>query len=121
MAAALAGDLRVRVIADVDAGMSAEKAAEKYTVSARTIYHWKTLRRETGALEPRQGKTGPKPKLAEYRERILAAVRDDSAITLNDLRAKLQLPGCVATLWLALWSWGIVLKKSPAGRGTTTA
>ena len=115
MAAALAGDLRVRVMLDVDAGMSAEKAAVKYSVSARTIYHWKALRRETGVLEPRAGKTGPKPKLAAHRERILAAVREDSAITLNDLRAKLQLPGCVATLWLALWSWGIVLKKSPAG------
>ena len=114
MATALANDLRVRVMGDVEAGMSAEKAAVKYSVSARTIYHWKALRHETGALEPRAGKTGPKPKLAEYRERILSAVREDSAITLNDLRAKLQLPGCVATLWLALSTWGIVL-KSPEG------
>jgi len=116
MAAALTKDLRVRVMIDVDAGMSAERAAEKYSVSARTIYHWKALRRETGALVPRGGKTGPKPKLAGDRERILAAVREDSAITLNDLREKLQLPASVATLWLALRTWGIVLKKSPAGR-----
>ena len=116
MAAALAKDLRVRVMMGVDAGMSAEKAAVKYSVSARTIYRGKTLRRETGAMEPRGGKTGPKPKLAEHRERILAAVREDSAITLNDLREKLQLPACVTTLWLALRTWGIVLKISPAGR-----
>ena len=112
MAAALAKDLRGRVMVDVDAGMS----AEKYFVSARTIDHWKALRRETGALEPREGKTGPKPKLAEHRERILAAVREDSAITLNDLREKLQLPACVSTLWQALQSWGLVLKKSHEGR-----
>ena len=93
-----------------------EKAAVKYSVSARTIYHWKTLRRETKALEPRKGKTGPKSKLAEHRERILAAVREDSAITLNDLREKLQLPACVTTLWQALRTWGLVLKKSPEGR-----
>ena len=116
MATALAGDLRVRVMGDVDAGMSAERAAVKYSVSARTIYHWKALRRETGALEPREGKTGPKPVLAEHRDRILAAVREDSAITLNDLREKLQLPACVSTLWQALQSWGIVLKKSPQSR-----
>ena len=115
MAAALTKDLRGRVMVDVDAGMSAEKAAVKYSVSARTIYHWKVLRRETGALEPRAGKTGPKPKLAEHRERILAAVREDSAITLSDLREKLQLPACVSTLWQALQSWGLVLKKSPEG------
>ena len=116
MAAALTGDLRIRVMVDVDAGMSAEKAGEKYSVSARTIYHWKALRRETGAMQPRGGKTGPKPKLAEHRERILAAVRENSAITLNDLRETLQLPACVATLWLALRTWGIVLKASPEGR-----
>jgi len=115
MAAALTGDLRMRVMVDVDAGMSAEKAGRKYSVSARTIYHWKALRRETGAMEPREGKTGPKPKLAEHRERILAAVRGNSAITLSDLCETLQLPACVATLWLALRTWGIVLKKSPAG------
>jgi transposase len=116
MAAALAKDLRVRVMVDIDAGMSSELAAEKYSVSARTIYHWKALRCETGALEPRVGKTGPKPKLAEHRQRILAAVREDSAITLSDLREKLQLPACVSTLWQTLQSWGIVLKKSPASR-----
>lgn len=115
MAAALAKDLRVRVMVDVDAGMSAERAAEKYSVSARTIYQWKALRRETGTLQPRAGKTGPKPKLAEYRTQILAAVCEDSAITLNDLREKLQLPACVTTLWQALRTWGIVLKKSVAG------
>ena len=121
MAAALTSDLRMRVMVDVDAGLSAEKAGKKYSVSARTIYHWKALRRETGAMQPRAGKTGPKPKLAEHRERILAAVRDNSAITLNDLRETLQLPVCVTTLWLALRTWGLVLKKSPEGRGTTTA
>lgn len=116
MAAALAMDLRTRVMADVDAGMSAEKAAVKYSVSARVIYQWKALRRESGSLKARDGKTGPKPKLEAYREQILAAVRDDSAITLNDLKRKLQLPACVSTLWKALSAWGIVLKKSPAGR-----
>ena len=111
MAAALASDLQTRVMGDVDAGMSAEKAAVKYSVSARTIYHWQALRRETKVLEPRKGKTGPKLKWAEHRERILAAVREDSAITLNDLREKLPLPAGVTALWQALRTWGLVLKK----------
>lgn len=84
----------------------------KYSVSARGIYQWKALRRESGSLKARDGKTGPKPKLETYREQILAAVRDDSAITLNDLKRKWQLPACVSTLWKALSVWGIVLKKS---------
>ena len=116
MGAALAMDLRVRVMRDVDAGLSAEKAAEKYSVAARTIYQWKALRRETGTLEAREGKTGPKPKLEEHRERILSTIREDSGITLSDLKTKLQLPACVATVWVALRAWGIVLKKSAASR-----
>ena len=111
MASAFAMDLRDRVMTDVDAGLSAEKAAKKYSVSARTIYHWKALRHETGSLAARDGKTGPKPKREEHRERILAAVRDDCGITLGGLKSKLKLPACVATLWGALRAWDIVFKK----------
>ena len=57
-------DLRSRVIADLARGMSAEHAAHKYIVSARTVYAWKRLHRQTGSVAPRQGKTGPKRKLA---------------------------------------------------------
>jgi hypothetical protein len=53
MAAPLVMDLRVRVMRDVEAGMSAEKAALKYCVSGRTIYDWKKLQRENGTVEPR--------------------------------------------------------------------
>jgi transposase len=116
MAVALGNDLRVRVMADVDAGMSAEKAAVKYSISARVVYQWKALRRDTGALKPRAGKTGPQPKLAEQRERIQAAVRENPSVTLHDLHQQLKLTGCVSTLWNALREWGIVLKKSSASR-----
>ena len=121
MAAALGMDLRVRVMADVDAGMSAEKAAVKYSVEARTIYQWKALRRETGALEPRAGKTGPKPKLDAHRERITAAIRENPSVTLEDLHTKLKLPASVTTLWVALKAWKLVLKKSPSRRRATPA
>jgi transposase len=121
MAAPLAMDLRTRVMADVAAGMSVAAAAEKYSVSARTIFGWKTLQRETGTVMPRDGKTGPKPKLADFREQILTLIRENSGITLAELKAKLELPVCLSTVWLALKTWGIVLKKSPAGGRTAAA
>jgi len=102
MAAPLAMDLRTRVMADVEAGMSAEKAAVKYSISAKTICDWKAIKRKTGAVEPRHGKTGPKPKLERYRDAILAVVQENSGITLNELRTKLQLPVCVQTVWNSL-------------------
>lgn len=121
MARPLSVDLRTRVLNDVESGMSAERAAVKYSISARTIYQWKALKRETGSLAPRSGKSGPQPKLEPYREQILAAVQENSGITLKELRAQLQLPGCLSTVWNALRTWGIVLKKSPAGRRTAAA
>lgn len=120
MAGPLAMDLRTRVLQAVHAGMTVEAAAETYSVSSRTIYNWKSLMRDRGSPEPRDGKTGPKPKLECFREPILALIRENSGITLEDLRTKLSLPVCLSTIWLALKTWGIVLKKS-APRGRTAA
>ena len=113
-------DLRRRVMADVDRGMFIEAVAEKYSVSTRVIFQWRDLRDETGELVPRKGKTGPKRKLDSHRLEILAAVQENPSITLEELKAQLELPGCLQTLWNALRRWGIVLKKSHAsGRAAT--
>lgn len=113
-------DLRTRIMDDVESGLSAEKAAVKYSVSARVIYKWKRLQQETGSLAPRRGKTGPRPKLEPHRVAILHAIEQNPGLTLEELRSQLQLPGCVQTLWNALHRWGTVLKKShPGGRAAT--
>ena len=111
MPAALSMDLRVRVMDEVDRGTSAEKAAAIYKISAGTIYGWMRLRRETGTLMPRRGKTGPKPKLQGHRQAIEAEVRQNSGITLKDLKAKLGLAVGINTLCRALHAWGLVSKK----------
>ena len=116
MAVPLAMDLRIRVMKDVDGGMSAEKAAVKYSISARTIYEWKKLRRDQGSLEPRPRRYGPKPKLQERREEILQAQRENVDLTLEELRSQLGLEVGISTLWTALTAWGQVLKKSPESR-----
>ncbi|MDB5347808.1 MAG: transposase [Schlesneria sp.] len=121
MAAPLAMDLRTRVMRDLKGGMTVVDAATKYSVSARTIYHWKTLVRDQGSPEPRRGRPGRKPKLSNFREQILAVVRENPEITLEDLQQTLRLPVCLSTVWLALKGWGIVLKKSsPRGRTAAT-
>lgn len=98
MASAYGMDLRNRVMEDVEAGMSAENAAVKYSVSVRTVYNWKTLRAQKGTLEPRNGKPGQKPKLQEHRDRMLAVVKANSEITLEELRERLELPVCLSTV-----------------------
>lgn len=121
MARSYSLDLRERVMSDVDKGMFIEAVAEKYSISTRVIFQWRDLRDETGELLPRKGKTGPKPKLDSYRSEILSAIESNSSITLEELKTKLELPGCVQTLWHALRRWGIVLKKSRAGRRAATS
>ena len=116
MAGSYSLDLRERVMSDVDQGMYIEAVAEKYSVSTRVIFQWRDLRDETGKLLPRKGKTGPKRKLDSFRSEILAAVESNPSLTLEELKTKLKLPGCVPTLWHALRRWGIVLKKSRTGR-----
>ena len=56
-------DLRTRVIDNLERGMSAEEAAVKDSLSARTVYAWHRMKRETDSLQPRQGKAGPKRNL----------------------------------------------------------
>ena len=121
MASSYSLDLRVRVMDDVRRGLSAQTVSQKYSISERVIYQWKTRLQETGSLIPRKGKTGPKPKLESYRDAILALVDENPSITLQKLKSQLDLPGCLPTLWYALRRWGIVLKKSNSGRRATTS
>lgn len=106
-------DLRARVISAVDSGDSVDEAAELFGVTARTIWSWLALREETGRVEPRKGAVGPKPKLDEHREKIVAAIQASPSLTLDELREQLPLPGCRTTLWKTLERWGQTLKKSP--------
>lgn len=121
MARAYSTDLRERVMKDVSQGMSLDQVSEKYSVCERTIYAWQKLLIETGHLQPRSGKTGPKLKLETYREKILAAIEENSSLTLTEIHERFQLPGCLQTLWHSLNRWGIVLKKSHPCRRTTAA
>ena len=52
---ALSIDLRERVIAAIDKGMSATYAAKLFKVERKTIYNWTILRKETNSLAPKNG------------------------------------------------------------------
>lgn len=121
MPAPLSMDLRTRIVAACDAGDSPADVAQTFSVTTRTVYKLLAVRRETGSLQPRSGQRGPKPKLQEHRDAILQAIRKAPGTTLEELRTQLKLPGCLATLWVALRRWGITLKKSRAGRRTAPA
>ncbi len=79
-------DLRVRVLADCNAGMATRKVAEKYSVSTAWVRRLKQRHRESGEVRPRVAKTGPKPKLSGKEDRLMQLVAQQPDATLDELR-----------------------------------
>ena len=108
-------DLRKRVLADYDGGLGTQAIAEKYRVSTKWIRSLRQLREETGQIAPRQGKTGPRSRLAEHRQRLAQLVEEKPDATLAELRQQLGLAVGLTTLWRALRGLGLTYKKNGAG------
>src|SRR3954447_9741031 len=58
---ALSMDLRQRVVAAVDAGMTQQQAAERFAVSVSSVERLVARRRGTGRLAPTVQRHGPPP------------------------------------------------------------
>ena len=71
--AAYSMDLRTRVLADWDGGLSAEALAAKYRVSRAWVDRFMQRRRETGAVGPRRQTTFRRRALAGQEERLASA------------------------------------------------
>ena len=82
MAQAYSVDLRERILKDIDAGMSTEDAARKYSVSISWAYSLQELRRTTGSIEPKKCKPGQQKKLAPYEKEVRQAVTDHPDVRL---------------------------------------
>ena len=107
-------DLRERVLADYDLGMTTQAISEKYRISTKCVRDLRKLREEPGQLTPRQGKRGPPPKLSDYSEQLAALVQEQPDATLEELRQRLPISASLTTIWRTLRALGFTLKKSPA-------
>jgi len=90
MVQALSMDLRSRLLAALDDGMSCRGAASRFGVAPSTAIRWQAQRRETGGFAPKpQGGDMRSRRVEERGDDILAfwAARKD--ITLEELRAGL--------------------------------
>ena len=54
-------DLRERIVAAVDAGLTQAQAAERFGVSLRTVERYLSRRRTTGSLAATEQRHGPEP------------------------------------------------------------
>jgi transposase len=110
------GELRVRVIRCVEGGASRREAADQFDVSVSSAIRWMQRFRHDGTSEPmpRGGSTSP---LEKYAERILALIREQPDLTLDEMVLALQKRRTSASrsaLSRFFSRHGITVKKKPA-------
>ena len=90
MARAYSQDLRERVLAAVEAGECAEKAADRFAVGRSTAYRWVTAAREEGRREAKRQGGGPAPRITgEAEAALLRLVGGTNHLTLAEIAARL--------------------------------
>jgi transposase len=72
-------DLRERVVAAVDAGMTHPQAAARFGVSLRSVERYLARRRATGSLAATEQRHGPEPKQRQQLHAWLPARLDEVA------------------------------------------
>ena len=82
-------DLRLRVMADVDANLRTTDVAKEYSVSAGWIRKLKRFRRETGSFAPRTQRVSHATKLDGDLPRLEQLVQEQPDATLQELRVAL--------------------------------
>ena len=117
-------DLRARAVAAVEGGLSCHQAAAMFSVGVSSVIRWGQRKRETGtvAAKPMGGKV--KPKLLVHRDWLLARVKAEPSLSLEELRAELAGRGskvAVSTIWLFLEREKQSFKKNSARRRARAA
>ncbi len=120
----LSMDLRSRLLAAVDGGMSCRAAAARFGVAPSTAIRWRVQRRETGAFAPKpQGGDMRSRRVEERAGDILAIWEERKDISLEELRLALTEVGLtvsVAGLHRFFARRGITRKKRLAMQSSRT-
>lgn len=128
MTKSISEDLRSRVIAAVDGGLSRRAAADRFGVAAASAVRWVRDWRETGSTRAKaQGGDMRSRRIEAHRDVILRAVEEQVDITLVELAEMLRSKhGAVfapSTIWRFLDRHSMTIKKkqrTPASRSGPT-
>lgn len=117
-------DIRVRVVAFIEAGGSRRAAARHFGVSESFAIKLYDQWTRTGSAAPKP-KGGSAGKLAPYRDFLLSRVEEKPDITMPELAAELEdeTGACAAPASLSrfLCRHGYSYKKNSSGYGTRTS
>jgi transposase len=118
MAKPYSEDLRKRVVAAVDGGLSRHQAAALFDVGVSTVVHWVRRWRETGSVAAKPMGGDHRSVLTGERDWILKRIEAMPDLTLEELRAELKERGVVVgygTVWRFFEREDITVKKNRAG------
>lgn len=118
MAKAYSADLRERVIAAVEGGLSRRAAAARFALSPSAAIKWVDRWQETGSKQAKPMGGGRSP-MEDHASLLLSLLAEQPDLTLDELHALVRTHG-VSTSRSALWRFfdrhGISFKKNPARR-----
>jgi transposase len=115
--ATLSSDLRERIVAAYDRGDGTrQQIAERYDVSLGMVKKLLQQRRHTGEIAARHRFSGRKPKITvKHQDRLKRLLHDDPDMTLEELRAAIEVECTVPAIHYVLRRMGLTLKKSRSG------
>ena len=115
MTRSLSGDLRGRVIAAIEDGISTREAARRFRIGVATAGAWYRRYRETGETEARKQGQPSGSKLDAHEAFILGLIEAVPDITLAEIGERLAaehgVQAAPSTVWLFLDRCGITFKK----------
>jgi transposase len=118
-------DLRERVMAAIDGGMSTRQAAARFSIGIATAGAWARLRRAKGSVCPaKQGK--PKGSVLDaHADFIFDLIKRTPDITLDELVERLLAERGVTVVRTAVWKFldrrDMTHKKRPLMRANRSA
>lgn len=118
-------DLRERVIAAIEGGMSTRQAAARFSIGIATAGAWARLKRRKGAVTPaRQGK--PKGSVLDaHADLICGLIEATPDITLEEIAERLAEEREVKVVSTAVWKFldrrSMTHKKRPPMRANRSA
>jgi transposase len=113
--------VREQVLGAYEQGMKTNEIAKRFDVGPAWCRGVKQRFREQGLRGVIQQKHGPDPILDQARRDQLARlVSQKPDATLRELKAKLDVPVSISTIWRTLQEMKLTLKKSPFTRPSGT-
>ncbi len=114
-------DLRERLVAAVEGGLSRNQAAAIFGVAVSTAVNWVRRKKETGSVAARpQGGDKRSEIVGATVDWILGLVKKEADLTLDEIRRRLEsdrgLSVSVPTVWRFFDKHRVTIKKNTARR-----